>query len=43
MKTVDFSRSETEVEGERKEIENEMLSMAAGMKEFAFNFKTQFG
>ena len=39
---VDFDALKKESKEEREAIENEMLDMAKGMKEYANNFKTQF-
>ncbi len=39
---VNFDQAKKEQASEKAEIENEMIQMAAGMKEFANNFKTQF-
>lgn len=37
---VNFDQQKKEILSEKAEIENEMVQMAAGMKEFANNFKT---
>lgn len=39
---MNFDEQKKEVLQEKVQIENEMISMAQGMKEFANNFKTQF-
>ena len=39
---VNFDAKNQESKEEREAIEQEMLDMAQGMKEYANNFKTQF-
>jgi hypothetical protein len=42
LNVVNFDSQKQESKEEREAIENEMLDMAQGMKEYANNFKTQF-
>ena len=42
FKQVNFDQIKKDEKEERQQIENEMIQMAQGMKEYACNFQTQF-